>query len=79
MKTITGQLPESYADNFVPVLRPGYPVVYKHTPQAPFCSDRTCPCHEHDREALSQVYKWYRDGLITAPEATDIIMGRKTW
>ncbi len=79
MQIIQGQPLLPYADNFIPVLRPGLPVVHKHTPDQPFCPDRTCPCHENDEEAVAKVHQWYLDGIITAQDATDIIMGRKAW
>jgi hypothetical protein len=68
-----------YGDNFIPVLRPGYPVIHQHTPEHPFCPDPTCPCHEEDTESLAKVQQWYLDGLITAQDATDYVMGRRTW
>ena len=64
-----------YADNFIPVLRPGYPVIHPHTPERPFCPDPACPCKE-DKEAVAKVNQLYMDGLITQQEATDIVMGR---
>lgn len=64
-----------FGDNFIPVLRPGYPVIHPHTPKRPFCPDPTCPCKE-DKEALAQVHQLYLDGLVTAQEATDIVNGR---
>ncbi len=70
---------QPFADNFIPVLRPGYPVIHGHTPESPFCPDVTCPCHELDTDAIANVQQWYKDGLITADQATDIIMGRKVW
>jgi hypothetical protein len=70
---------QPYGDNFVPILRPGYPVIHQHTPDSPFCPDHTCPCHENDAESIAKVQQWYLDGLITAQDATDIIMGRRAW
>lgn len=70
---------QPFADNFIPVLRPGYPVIHGHTPEKPFCPDRTCPCHEMDQDSIAKVHQWYKGGLITAQDATDIIMGRKAW
>ena len=66
-----------WGDNFILLLRPGDPVV--HTQEKPFCRDRTCPCHELDRDSIAKVYQWYREGLITAQDATDIINGRQAW
>ena len=68
-----------YGDNFIPVLRPGYPVINPHTPERPFCPDGTCPCHENEEEAKAKVHQWYLDGIITAQDATDYVMGRRAW
>lgn len=67
---------QHWGDNFIPVI-PMDCVI--HTPDNPFCRDRTCPCHENDEEAIKKVYQAYQGGLITAQDATDIIMGRKEW
>lgn len=79
MSSIQNQPLLPYADNFIPVLRPGAPVSHKHTPEQPFCSDRACPCHENDTESINKVQQWYLEGIITADDATDLIMGRKAW
>lgn len=68
-----------HGDTVIPVLRPGYPVVQMHTPDNPFCSDRTCPCHEQDEASLAKVQQWYQEGLISAQDATEIVMGRRAW
>jgi hypothetical protein len=55
-------------DNFIPVI----PVDYKeHTPDHPFCSDLSCPCHQN-REEVNALLKALMDGLITGQEATFI-------
>ena len=66
-----------WADNFIPVIPSVDPLI--HTPMRPFCPDQTCLCHELDREAIAQVHQLYQDGLVTAQEATDMIMGRRVW
>lgn len=68
---------QHYADNFIPVLRPGYPVIHEHTPETPFCPDRACPCHKNDAASRAKVQQFYLDGLITAQHATDIVMGKR--
>jgi hypothetical protein len=70
------QIMKRFADNFIPVLRPGYPVIFEHTPKTPFCPDPSCPCHEQDKEAIALVNQYYQEGLITKKHATDIVMGR---
>ena len=47
----------------------------EHTDCYPFCPDQTCYCHEDD-EAIAAVYQAVQDGLITAEEATDFVLGR---
>jgi hypothetical protein len=79
MSTIQGQNLLPYADNFIPILRPGFPVIHDHTPDRPFCPDNSCPCHENDEKSIAQVQQWYQDGIITTDHATDIIMGRRAW
>ncbi len=67
---------QHWGDNFIPVIPVDHAI---HTPEKPFCPDRTCPCHENDQEAIEKVNQAYRNGLITAQDATDIILGRKAW
>ena len=47
-----------------------------HTQQHPFCStDPTCPCHG-DPELLSDVAQAVEQGLLTADEATRVVLGK---
>jgi hypothetical protein len=70
--------PDSYQvtlipDNFIPVVSVDGEL--EHTDLYPFCPDITCDCHEDD-EAIAAVYQAVQDGLITAEEATDFVLGR---
>ena len=47
----------------------------EHTEEYPFCFDETCYCHE-DEEAIAVVFQAVLDGLISADEATDFVLGR---
>jgi hypothetical protein len=58
-------------DNFAYLV----PVEYElHTPEAPFCYDQTCPCHE-DQDDMSLVVQYVDTGLLTPQEATDFVGG----
>jgi hypothetical protein len=46
-----------------------------HPPDKPFCYDPDCSCHEDD-VLIYQVYLWYKDGLMTAHEASDFVAGK---
>ena len=46
-----------------------------HTSDSPFCSDPTCPCHS-DSLLLAEVCQQYEDGLLTADEATNYVLGK---
>lgn len=64
-----------YGDNFIPII----PVDHAtHTADHPFCDDPTCPCKE-DGESIGKVHQAYLDGIITAQDAIDIVMGRRAW
>jgi len=51
------------------------PVYDEHTEEKPFCYNPACSCHEDD-VLIYQVYLWYKDGLMTAHEAKDFVMGK---
>jgi hypothetical protein len=68
--------PQHFYDNAIPVLCPGYPVIFPHSDKQPFCPDSDCPCKEN-KEAIGWVNQFYQEGLITKREAKDIIMGRR--
>jgi hypothetical protein len=58
-------------DNFAYLV----PVEYElHTPETPFCYDKTCPCHE-DQDDISLVAQYIDTGLLTPQEATDFVGG----
>ncbi len=46
-----------------------------HTDHDPFCSDPACPCHP-DPDLIAQVNEQYQEGLLTAEEATNYVMGK---
>lgn len=46
-----------------------------HTPDTPFCWDKTCDCHEDD-VAIAIVARHVQDGLFTPEEATDFVKGK---
>ena len=59
-------------DNFSFVV----PVDYRlHTPEKPFCYDKSCSCHE-DELLIAHVAQQVQDGLFTPEEATDFVRGR---
>ena len=61
-----------FGDNFIPVI----PVDFKeHTAEHPFCWNPACPCHE-DTAAIAAVNQAVQDGLMTAKEATDYVLGK---
>ena len=62
---------EHVADNFIPVIETDV----LHSPQQPFCSDKTCACHE-DEMLIAEVAVLVQDGLMTPEEATDFVNGK---
>ena len=63
---------EPDGDYFVPVV----PIDHiEHPEENPFCYDATCDCYEDD-EVIEAVYQAVLDGLLTADEATDLVLGR---
>ena len=62
---------EPFADNFVPVIESDV----LHSPQQPFCSDKTCGCHE-DETLIAEVAIFVQDGLLTPAEATEFVKGK---
>jgi len=46
-----------------------------HTDEHPFCSDRTCLCHE-DPLLIAEVAEAVNEGLLTPDEATDFVAGK---
>ena len=47
-----------------------------HTAEHPICGiDPTCPCSE-DQEALATLAQQVQEGLLTAEEATNYVLGK---
>ena len=46
-----------------------------HIDHDSFCSDPSCPCHS-DPTLIAEVNQQYQDGLLTADEATNYVMGK---
>ena len=61
-------------DNFIPVI---FVDERLHTPEHPFCSNPSCPCHE-DREEVAGVNQLVQDGLLTSSEATNYVLGKQS-
>ena len=47
-----------------------------HTTDNPFCSDPSCPCHR-DPLLIAEVNQKVAQGLLTAGEATRVVMGQQ--
>ncbi len=47
-----------------------------HTTDNPFCSDPSCPCHR-DPLLLAEIHQKVVQGLLTASEATRVVMGQQ--
>ena len=63
--------PQSYGDNFVPVI----PVDSReHTEATPFCWNDGCPCRE-DQEAIGTLNQQYQDGLASRNDVDNIYRG----
>ncbi len=63
---------QHYGDNFIPVIPDAIPIPI---PEHPFCGDPTCLCYE-DQDAITELDRAIRDGLITPDDATRIIQGK---
>lgn len=64
--------PKHFGDNFTPIIFVDY---LEHTADRPFCWDATCPCHD-DQDAIAEVHQAHQDGLLTAENATRIVLGQ---
>ncbi len=53
----------------------GLPVYLFHTPERPFCSLPTCPCHQNQKE-VAKLLLAVQNGELTLRNAVDLAEGR---
>ena len=63
---------QTYTSNGLPIVLMEDPLL--HTADHPFCSDLSCPCHR-DHLLIAEVHQKVAQGLLTAGEATRVVMG----